>query len=522
MSVWRLLDTGPRTAAGNMALDAVLLDSISRGASPPTLRFMSCSPPAVLVGAFQRVEDEVREPYCSERGIDVGRRLTGGGAIYFDASQIGWEIVCRRDLVGASRPSPALYERLSLPVMEALRSLGIPAAFRPRNDIEVAGRKISGTGGTEQGDAILFQGTLLVDFDAGAMVRALRVPVEKLRRREIESLVDRVTWISREIGRTPLRADLHGRIARAFGDLFDAALEASGLTPAEERALGDAIGMYASDGWIRGRGKRSVEQVRSIHPTPGGMLRPVIRCDTRRTRIESVVLGGDFFAYPRRGVFDLEARLKGARACDVSGIVHAFFEGGGIEIPGAGPGHVTSAILEALERCDGSLGLSPAQASSVFAVGGRLLDVVRLPRTHLLLPYCAKPLDCEMRSRDGCERCGSCGVGAAYDMGEEAGLEVRTITSFEHLLDTLSDLGRSGATSFVGSCCEAFYVKHREDMESAGVPGMLVDLSGTETCYDLGKGGLAHDGDYEGRSEIDVDLLRAVIDVRSWGQAPRS
>jgi lipoate-protein ligase A len=57
----------------------------------------------------------------------------------------------------------------------------------------VRGRKIAGTGGTTEGAAFLFQGTLLVDLDVQTMLRALRVPMEKLNGHEIDSLRERVT-----------------------------------------------------------------------------------------------------------------------------------------------------------------------------------------------------------------------------------------------------------------------------------------------------------------------------------------
>ena len=109
---------------------------------------------------------EVRAEFCRDKGIDVNRRITGGGAIFFDASQIGWEVVCRRSFFDTGVAGTALFRRLCEPVVAALGQLGIEAEYRPRNDIEVKGRKISGTGGTEEGEAFLFQGTLLVDFDA--------------------------------------------------------------------------------------------------------------------------------------------------------------------------------------------------------------------------------------------------------------------------------------------------------------------------------------------------------------------
>ncbi len=512
MRAWRLLDTGPLAAAENMALDEVILGAVASGQSPPTLRFMQFRPAAVLVGAFQRVEDEVRLGFCREAGIDVNRRHTGGGAIFFDETQIGWEVVCRWSDVDGARPGTDLFERLCAPVVEALRDLGIQASYRPRNDIEVEGRKISGTGGTDLRGALLFQGTLLVDFDVETMLRALRVPVEKLRRREIEGLQDRVTWVCRELGAAAGASDLKALIAGRFAELAGGALVEGGLTESERTGLERALPRFASDDWIVGRGRRPTEQVRALHPSPGGVLRPVIKCDRARSRIEALVLDGDYFAYPRRGILDLEARLKGARVDEVESIVRGHMHGGSLTMPGIEADHVIAAIREALGRHDiESMGMSTRQANATFVVGGAFRHVAGLGPTHLLLPYCAKPLDCDNRGRDGCDGCGACGVGEGYALGADAGLHVHTVTSYEHLMDTLAGLRREGAPAFIGSCCEAFYVKHRQDLEAVGLPGILLDVAGNETCYDLGKSAFAYRGEYEGCSEMDVELLRSVL-----------
>ena len=68
-----------------------------------------------------------------------------------------------------------------------LQKLGVPARYRPRNDIEVDGRKISGTGGFFDGNLIFYQGTLLIDFDPAKMLACLNVPAEKLAKRGIDS-----------------------------------------------------------------------------------------------------------------------------------------------------------------------------------------------------------------------------------------------------------------------------------------------------------------------------------------------
>ena len=60
-------------------------------------------------------------------------------------------------------------------VAAGLRRLGVAAEFRPRNDIEVHGRKLCGTGGVIDGRTLFFQGTLLAEFDPERMIEALRV-----------------------------------------------------------------------------------------------------------------------------------------------------------------------------------------------------------------------------------------------------------------------------------------------------------------------------------------------------------
>jgi len=161
---WRLLDLPPLTAAENMALDEVLLEIRGSGRSQDTLRFLQFKPATVLVGFHQSIQEEIRLSYCREQGIDINRRITGGGGLLFDESQIGWELICDKAFFGVGIPNANLFRRLCEPTVTALRGMGIDAAFRPRNDIEVAGRKISGTGGTDCDAAFLFQGTLLGNF----------------------------------------------------------------------------------------------------------------------------------------------------------------------------------------------------------------------------------------------------------------------------------------------------------------------------------------------------------------------
>ena len=94
---FRVIDTGPLTAAQNMAMDQTILESCDSNIGPDTIRFLSFEPHCALVGRFQSIEKEIRTDYCRGKGIDTNRRITGGGALYWGTKDIGWEIFSRFD-----------------------------------------------------------------------------------------------------------------------------------------------------------------------------------------------------------------------------------------------------------------------------------------------------------------------------------------------------------------------------------------------------------------------------------------
>ena len=118
-TAWRLLDTGSRSAAENMALDDVILTCKARKLVPNTLRLLQFNPPAVLVGYHQNLEHEVRMDFVRNNGIDVNRRLTGGGAIYFDSNSLGWEIIGESTALPHGRKEE-LFESMCKGAIEAL------------------------------------------------------------------------------------------------------------------------------------------------------------------------------------------------------------------------------------------------------------------------------------------------------------------------------------------------------------------------------------------------------------------
>jgi lipoate-protein ligase A len=520
---WRLLDTGLLGAAENMALDRVLLESRSANQCPNTLRFLQFSQPAVLVGYHQQLDQEVRLDFCRERGLEINRRVTGGGAILFEPCHVGWEIIgSREDPLFRTSPQ-AMAERFSTIFCRALReSFGVEATFRPRNDIEVRGRKISGTGGTAEGDGFLFQGTLLVDLDVLTMLRALRVPMEKLKAHEIDSLLERVTTLRNELGHSPPATAIKDAIAEGFGRAFSIDWVPSGLTPWEGERLARLLPEFRSGTWIdrRAPGTQRREALRAVHRGPGGVIRLLLEVDLGRSRIRSAFLTGDFFSFPARAVLDLESRFKDvpARRETVEEILEDFFRGGASPFPGLEASDFASVFRKALEKIPYlDLGFTLAETHDLFPVGGSLGEVLRGGLGWFLLPYCAKDLRCDLRQTDGCWECGECSIGEGYAMARDHRLEPITITSFENLQENLRRIRSERGKGFIGCCCEGFYTKHAEDFERAGVPGVLVGMDST-TCYDLGKVREAYHGAFDHQTELNIPLLRKVLDVA--GRAP--
>src|SRR5690349_2406439 len=170
---WRLIDTGLRPVAQNIALDRALLESRRADESPSTLRFLRF-PRCALVGCGHSVEQELDLAHCAQEGIAIQRRLTGGDSLFVDADQLAWELILHRRDVG-SADLASIARRLCHAAAAAVSALGLDARFRPRGDIEVGGRKVSESAGVFDGAALLYQGTLLVDADPAALLRASRL-----------------------------------------------------------------------------------------------------------------------------------------------------------------------------------------------------------------------------------------------------------------------------------------------------------------------------------------------------------
>ena len=345
---FRVIDTGIRTGRANMAFDQALIEARGDDQVPDTIRFLRFHP-AVLVGRHQVLAHEVDLAYCHAHGIEVGRRITGGGALYLDAGQLGWELAFRRGGLGMFDLDTAA-RRLCEAAASGLRRLGIAAAYRPRNDIEVDGRKLGGTGGFFDGDLLFYQGTVLIDVNPAAMRAALRLPAAKLAKRGLVAVTDRMVTLRELAGGTPPDvAAVQAALLAGFADGLGLHAVAGTVTAAEaalaQHLYDTEIG---TDAFVAGMDPPATSApAGAVLHRPGGTIRVDLRRDAFGL-IRDVLITGDFFVTPPRIVRDLEAALRGVAAGDAGAAIDRFFATHPAAFLGLAATDLRHAVLSAL------------------------------------------------------------------------------------------------------------------------------------------------------------------------------
>lgn len=223
--------------------------------TPDTIVFCAPAEPYFCVGYHQNAADVLDLPLCRRRGWPVLRRRIGGGGVYLDRHQLFYQVIVHR-----SR-APFTVERtyatyLAGPVL-ALQRLGLDAALRAPNEIEVGGRRVAGTGGGQIGDATVVVGNVLLDFPDARMAEAWRAPSRRFRRLAHDGLRRCLTTLGRELEAPPSLDGLRDAIAVAYAETLGQELVAGALRAREVGAIEAAERELASRAFVlEGAGRR--------------------------------------------------------------------------------------------------------------------------------------------------------------------------------------------------------------------------------------------------------------------------
>jgi len=256
---WRLLKLDVNDASTNMAIDEAITTTRVGDHVSNTLRFYRWNPSAVSIGRFQNMLNEVNAEKCREHGVDIVRRITGGGTVYHDSQdEITYSVVVKESDFGTADVVYA-YNKICSGLIEAARNLGVNANFSPgdpRNcpNLAVAGKKISGSAQYHKGGVLLQHGTFLLDVDLEMMFTYLRVPWAETISSVVCVAKEKITSIKVELNRAVSVQEACEALVDGFQKALGMKLVEEPLTE-EEQQLASRLKeeKYSKDGWnLRG------------------------------------------------------------------------------------------------------------------------------------------------------------------------------------------------------------------------------------------------------------------------------
>jgi lipoate---protein ligase len=237
MDTWRYLPLSTNNAAMNMAIDEAILNAKIAGQVPNTLRFYRWQPSAVSIGKNQVPEKEVYLDACKQLGVDVVRRISGGGTVYHDyEGEVTYSIIAKATDLGTSEIT-TVYAKVYEAIKDTLRIMGITADFSGGDakncpNMTVGGKKISGSSQTISRGVVLQHGTLLKSVDLPRMFQLLQLKgasctqAADIAKRKITSIQD-------ELGHKISPDTVTNALTQGFKAMLKIQLEIGELTPTE-------------------------------------------------------------------------------------------------------------------------------------------------------------------------------------------------------------------------------------------------------------------------------------------------
>jgi lipoate---protein ligase len=238
MDTWRLLPLETCNAFVNMAIDEAILNARVAGQVPNTLRFYRWKPSAVSIGKNQNPGNEVYLDACKQLGVDIVRRISGGGAVYHDfEGEVTYSVVAKTSDLGTADIT-TVYFKIYEAITDAFRLLGVPADFSNGDakncpNLTLGGKKISGSSQTITHGVVLQHGTILRSVDLTKMFQLLKL---KDVRCSIAADIGKrkITSIQNELGHKISPETISTALAQGFKAILKIQLEPSTLSKTEK------------------------------------------------------------------------------------------------------------------------------------------------------------------------------------------------------------------------------------------------------------------------------------------------
>ena len=280
--------------AFNLALEEHLYRSVDEG--HPGYFLLWRNDPSIIVGRFQNTAQEVNRSFVEERGINVVRRISGGGAVYHDLGNVNYSFIVPND-----EGAPFDFARHARPVIDALAKLGVKAESGGRNDLLIDGRKFSGSAQHMDRRRLLHHGTLLFDSDLSVLEQALNVDEEKFTSKGFKSVRSRVTNILPMLPKPISVEEFIDALRDSLSGTETSSLDEAQLS--EIRRLRDK--KYATWEWNWGASPEFTE--RKVRRFPWGKVEALL--NVKEGVIRQARFYGDYFGAENRE--EIERALEG-------------------------------------------------------------------------------------------------------------------------------------------------------------------------------------------------------------------
>ena len=251
---------------------------------PETVFLFWRTTPTLMVGKYQNVLEEINKPYADEHGIHLVRRMSGGGTIYTDMG--GWQFT----FIQHKEAGEIEFSQYIAPVIDALREMGVNAAFNGCNDLTIDGKKFSGNAQYRLGDCIVHHGSLLFDTDIEQMVASTTVDSYKITSKSIKSVRDRVTNISEHL---PSPMDAETFKETMVRHIMNGSTAAYTVTPEDDARIREIAGEQFRS-WERIFGRNPKFTIDRIGRFAGGKIQ--FKLDVQKGIIREAAVYGDFFS----------------------------------------------------------------------------------------------------------------------------------------------------------------------------------------------------------------------------------
>ena len=293
------IEVASTDAAFNLALEEYVFEQMPRDRE---YLLLWQNKNAIIVGRHQNTLAEINTEFVRSRGIQVIRRLSGGGAVYHDLGNLNYSFI-----VDAQPGQQVDLRRFCEPVAAALRDMGADAEVSGRNDILVDGQKISGNAQYVRQGRVMHHGTILFDSDLSVLGQALQVDPAKIQAKGVKSVRSRVTSVRTHLARPMTLAQFReALVSKLLKDLSFTRYE---LTD-EDIAAVEALRRERYDTWEWNYGASPACSVLRKQRFEGcGTVEAHIQLDGGR--IQKIQFYGDFFSTVEPEA--LSQRLTGCR-----------------------------------------------------------------------------------------------------------------------------------------------------------------------------------------------------------------